>query len=113
LPTGPPDALLISQLRPADADTLDYVESFLKDPAAIAGWKGRALLAVGMLNAQQWRDRLVQVALGDFTSINARKDDPRVVTYGKKRSKPWPKSEPMSELQALRSSAKASTGRLA
>jgi len=69
--------------------------------------KGRALLAVGMLNAQQWRDRLVQVALGDFTSINARKDDPESSYLRQKALEALAEIGTMSELQALRSQRKS------
>jgi hypothetical protein len=66
---------LITQLRLPHAWALEYVESFLGNPDATAGCKGRALLALGMLNAQNWRERLVETALGEFASIHALQDD--------------------------------------
>ena len=93
---------LITQLRLPDSWPLEYVECFLTDPEAIAGCKGRALLALGMLNAQNWRDRLVQTALGDFTAIQTREDNPEGDYLRQKALEALAEIGTMSQLEALR-----------
>ena len=93
---------LITQLRLPDPWALEYVEGVLADPRAITGCKGRALLALGMLNAQNWRDRLVQTALHDFTAIQARADDPESDYLRQKALEALAEIGTINQLEALR-----------
>lgn len=61
---------LIGQLRNSDPRSRKYVEKFLSDPQASFALKGRAILALGTLNAQEWKDVFERVALGDFETLN-------------------------------------------
>jgi hypothetical protein len=93
---------LVTQLRLPDPWALQFVESYLQDPKAITGCKGRALLALGMLNAQEWRGRLVSVALGDFATIQARNDDSEAPYLRQKALEALAEIGSMRELEDLR-----------
>jgi hypothetical protein len=65
---------LIGQLRSSEPRARRYVEKFLADPRASFALKGRAILALGHLNAQEKREDFEQIVFGDFDIINL---DPR------------------------------------
>jgi hypothetical protein len=64
---------LIGQLRNHELRAHLFVERFLTDEEVYFTLKGRAILAIGFLNEQGWKERLEQVALGDFDSIKVTK----------------------------------------
>jgi hypothetical protein len=65
---------IIGQLRNSEPRARKFVEKFLKDPRASFALKGRAILALGYLNAQERKEDFEQVVLGNFDIINL---DPR------------------------------------
>jgi hypothetical protein len=65
---------IIGQLRNSEPRARRFVEKFLPDPRASFALKGRAILALGYLNAQERKEDFEEVALGNFDIINL---DPR------------------------------------
>src|SRR5262245_30290394 len=61
--------LLIGQLRNPDSRARRFIERILADDRADYRLKGRAILAFGSLNEQNWKEKFEQVALGDFDWI--------------------------------------------
>lgn len=61
--------LLIGQLRNPDSRVRRFIERILADDRADYRLKGRAILAFGSLNEQNWKEKFEQVALGDFDWI--------------------------------------------
>jgi CHAT domain-containing protein len=58
--------LLIGQLRNPDPRARHFVERIMTDGQADFRLKGRAILALGSLNEQSWKEKFEQIALGDF-----------------------------------------------
>gem|GEM_PF-906260 len=61
---------LIGQLRSSEQRARKFVDKFLQDSRASFALKGRAILALGNLNAQERREDFEQVVLGNFDVIN-------------------------------------------
>ncbi|HKQ76446.1 MAG TPA: CHAT domain-containing protein [Blastocatellia bacterium] len=61
--------LLIGQLRNPDSRARRFIERILADDYSDYRIKGRAILAFGYLNEQNWKEKFEQIALGDFDWI--------------------------------------------
>jgi hypothetical protein len=61
--------LLIGQLRNPDPRARRFVERIMTDGQADFRLKGRAILALGSLNEQSWKEKFEQIALGDFVWV--------------------------------------------
>jgi len=55
-----------------------------------------------MLNAQNWRDKLVQTALGDFTAIHASAEEPESEYLRQKALETLAEIGSIDQLEALR-----------